>query len=257
MTSSHQSLVSDLIDYNTLPVCRVAQDGLDMDGMPLERKVVTIDAGALIWSVAFGSSTAETRPLSMNLNWFRYKKFKDLTLATGLENGRIRTWDVRTGEVKPDGIMWSVFFNSCSTSAVGQLLLELLDHRDVIRDIKFAPDGSMRLVSGSRDNTLKVWDMDDDGNMMKTLSAGCKWIYGCAWSPDARMLCSVGDKRSVGMIFFCAVWNGRAAILIVIQRSISTFYALPSPYHVQHYLSSVVPCCLFFHEAHIAFMRLL
>ena len=79
----------------------------------------------------------------------------------------------------------------------GQLLLELLDHKDVIRDIKFAPDGSMRLVSGSRDAKLKVWNMHDDGNMMKTLSAGSKWIYACVWSPDAKMLCSVGDNRMV------------------------------------------------------------
>ncbi|ELT87622.1 hypothetical protein CAPTEDRAFT_179895 [Capitella teleta] len=140
-----------------------------------DRDCVTIDAGYLIWSVAFGSSTAETRPHSMNLNWYRYKKFNDLTLATGLENGRIRTWNVRTG----------------------QLILELLDHQDVIRDLKFAPDGSLRLVSGSRDGKLKVWDMDDDGNMMKTLQSGMKWVYACAWSPDAKTLCSVGDGRSV------------------------------------------------------------
>ena len=74
------------------------QDSLDPDGHLLEGSVVTIDAGYLIWSLAFGSSTADTHPHSMNLNWYRYKKFNDLTLATGLENGRIRTWDVRTGQ---------------------------------------------------------------------------------------------------------------------------------------------------------------
>jgi WD repeat/SOCS box-containing protein 1 len=76
-------------------------------------------------------------------------------------------------------------------------MLELLDHRELIRDLKFAPDGSLRLVSASRDGRLKVWDMDDDGNMMKTLISGMKWVYACAWSPDAKMLCSVGDGRSV------------------------------------------------------------
>ena len=34
-------------------------------------------------------------------------------------------------------------------------MLELLDHREVIRDLKFAPDGSMRLLSASRDGSLK------------------------------------------------------------------------------------------------------
>ncbi len=31
------------------------------------------------------------------------------------------------------------------TFHTGQLLLELIDHKDVIRDMKFAPDGSMNL----------------------------------------------------------------------------------------------------------------
>ena len=35
--------------------------------------------------------------------------------------------------------------------------MELVDHKDVIRDLKFAPDGSLRLVSASRDGTLKVY----------------------------------------------------------------------------------------------------
>jgi hypothetical protein len=61
------------------------------------RKTVTIDAGELIWALAFGSSTAETRPRSVNLNIKHFFSCKDLILATGLNSGRIRTWDVATG----------------------------------------------------------------------------------------------------------------------------------------------------------------
>ena len=76
-------------------------------------------------------------------------------------------------------------------------MLELVDHREVIRDLKFAPDSSLLMVSASRDGMLKVWDLADDGNMMKTLRGVCKWLYACAWSPDAKMLASVGDYKSV------------------------------------------------------------
>ena len=34
---------------------------------------------------------------------------------------------------------------TCGCWFAGQLLLELLDHKDVIRDLKFAPNGSMNL----------------------------------------------------------------------------------------------------------------
>ncbi len=93
--------------------------------------------------------------------------------------------------------MWLFMF-------VGQLLHELLSHREVIRDLKFAPDGSMRLASASRDGTIKMWDLADDGNMYKTLKGDSKWLYACAWSPDAKLLASVGDSRSVSvMVLHC------------------------------------------------------
>lgn len=138
-------------------------------------KTVTIYTGELVWALAFGSKTADTKPNSINLNWYRYHDAKDLILATGLNSGRIRIWEVKTG----------------------QLMLELLDHKEVIRDLKFAPDRSLRLASASRDGTIKCWDLDDDGNMYKTLKADSKWLYSCTWSPDAKMLVSVGDSKSV------------------------------------------------------------
>ena len=55
-------------------------------------------------------------------------------LATGHPNGRVRLWSLQTGS----------------------LMLELMDHRGAVRDIQFAPDDSLRLVSASADKTLKV-----------------------------------------------------------------------------------------------------
>ena len=76
-------------------------------------------------------------------------------------------------------------------------MVDLIDHRDVIRDVKFAPDASLRLLSASRDGTLKVWDLDDGGNMMRTLRVGAHWVYACVWSPDAKLACSVGHSKMV------------------------------------------------------------
>ena len=64
----------------------------------LEHEAVTIDCGELVWALAFGSKTAETRPHSTNLNWYQYKQLNDLVLATGLSGGRIRVWNVKTGD---------------------------------------------------------------------------------------------------------------------------------------------------------------
>ena len=93
------SSVNPVIELISPFLCRLARDDKDFDGLPLEPcHVITIDAGDLVWSVAFGSSCAETKPHSTSLNWYRYKKATDLLLATGLNNGKIRVWDVVTGE---------------------------------------------------------------------------------------------------------------------------------------------------------------
>ncbi|MEE6521935.1 hypothetical protein FKM82_020297, partial [Ascaphus truei] len=137
----------------------------------------TIDCGDIVWSLAFGSSVPEKQSRCVNIEWHRFKFGQDqLLLATGLSNGRIKIWDVYTGK----------------------LLLNLMDHTEVVRDLTFAPDGSLILVSASRDKTLRVWDLKDDGNMMKVLRGHPNWVYCCAFSPDSSILCSVGAGKSVG-----------------------------------------------------------
>ncbi|XP_061460640.1 WD repeat and SOCS box-containing protein 1 isoform X2 [Rhineura floridana] len=135
-----------------------------------------IDCGDIVWSLAFGSSVPEKQSRCVNIEWHRFKFGQDqLLLATGLANGRVKIWDAYTGK----------------------LLLNLMDHTEVVRDLTFAPDGSLILVSASRDKTLRVWDLKDDGNMMKVLRGHPNWVYSCAFSPDSSILCSVGASKTV------------------------------------------------------------
>ncbi|XP_066293962.1 WD repeat and SOCS box-containing protein 1-like isoform X1 [Branchiostoma lanceolatum] len=138
-------------------------------------KEKVIDCGEHVWAVAFGSSVSSKCHRTVNISFHRFNFGKDLILATGLQSGRIKTWDVSTGGI----------------------LLYLIDHKEVIRDLQFAPDGSMFLASASRDKTLKVWDLNDDGNMKKTLKGHNGWVYSCSWSPDAKILASVGQNKTV------------------------------------------------------------
>ncbi|XP_070983579.1 WD repeat and SOCS box-containing protein 1-like [Oncorhynchus clarkii lewisi] len=136
----------------------------------------TIDCGDIVWGLAFGSSVPEKQSRCVNIEWHRFKFGQDqLLLATGLNNGRVKIWDVYTGK----------------------LLLNLMDHTDIVRDLTFAPDGSLMLVSASRDKTLRVWDLKDDGNMVKVLRGHQNWVYCSAFSPDSSVLCSVGASKSV------------------------------------------------------------
>ena len=73
----------------------------------------------------------------------------------------------------------------------------LKDHKDIVKSLDFAPDGSLNLVSGSRDGTIKFWDLNDDGNMRKSARANIKWVYAAKWSPKCDFVASVGSDKSV------------------------------------------------------------
>lgn len=157
-------------------ISNVSSDGgplIPTSGKPREH---TIDCGDIVWGLAFGSSVPEKQSRCVNIEWHRFQFGQDqLLLATGLSNGRIKIWDAYTGK----------------------LLLNLMDHADVVRDLTFAPDGSLMLVSASKDNTLRVWDLKDDGNMVKVLRGHPGWVYCSAYSPNSSMLCSVGSLKAV------------------------------------------------------------
>nr|XP_055112545.1 WD repeat and SOCS box-containing protein 1 isoform X3 [Symphalangus syndactylus] len=162
----------NVTNSSSLRLPRQNSDG----GQKNEPREHIIDCGDIVWSLAFGSSVPEKQSRCVNIEWHRFRFGQDqLLLATGLNNGRIKIWDVYTGK----------------------LLLNLVDHTEVVRDLTFAPDGSLILVSASRDKTLRVWDLKDDGNMMKVLRGHQNWVYSCAFSPDSSMLCSVGASKTV------------------------------------------------------------
>ncbi|KAK3084253.1 hypothetical protein FSP39_010709, partial [Pinctada imbricata] len=138
------------------------------------RSVFVIDCKENVWSVAFGSGTSKDY---WRHQWRRFEFDTSLVLATGLQTGKIKLWNCVTGN----------------------LMLELLDHKDVVRSLNFCPNGNLNLASASCDGTLKLWDLDDDGNMYKTLRPGSKWIFSCRWSHDGKMLVATGANKLVAV----------------------------------------------------------
>ncbi|KAG8182787.1 hypothetical protein JTE90_018660 [Oedothorax gibbosus] len=138
-------------------------------------QTISVNTGLSIRSVAFGLSSLNYGLQTSPPFWSRLSSSKDLVLATGHINGRIRVWDVLTGK----------------------LILELMDHSDMVSFLTFSPVGNLVLVSASYDGSLKVWDLHEDGNMFQTLKMNKKPIYSCCWSPDAKTLVSVGMSKLV------------------------------------------------------------
>lgn len=77
----------------------------------------------------------------------------------------------------------------------GPLLRTLRGHRGMVNCVAVIP-GSRRVVSGSHDHTLRVWDIDT-GVELLTLKGHKGPVYGVAITPDGRQGVSCGADRKV------------------------------------------------------------
>ncbi|KAK8721685.1 hypothetical protein OTU49_012509 [Cherax quadricarinatus] len=140
-----------ILPWNRYKNCLQSEHNADQEGYEVFAEKVSIDAGFPVTSLAFGTGTPEQDLVPVKREyWTRFDFSKDLILATGHSNGRIRIWDPYTGK----------------------LLLELTDHMKPVTDLAFAPDGSLRLVSASKDSTVKVapgWDRRPPGHLTLVL----------------------------------------------------------------------------------------
>uniref|UniRef100_A0A8C2TXF8 WD repeat and SOCS box containing 2 n=1 Tax=Coturnix japonica TaxID=93934 RepID=A0A8C2TXF8_COTJA len=141
-------------------------------------KEKTLECGQIVWGLAFSAWPTARHPDGA-------AGLCCQVLATGLNDGQIKVWEVQTGH----------------------LLFSLLGHQDVVRDLSFAPNGSLILVSASRDRTLRVWDLNRDGRQVQVLTGHVQWVYCCSISPDCSMLCSGGASPAL-------LWSMRSYTLI-------------------------------------------
>ncbi|ETO36630.1 G-protein beta WD-40 repeats containing protein [Reticulomyxa filosa] len=83
-------------------------------------------------------------------------------------------------------------YSSSSTfnlQVVGFTLLKILKgHENVIRSVKFSPDGS-NIVSSSRDNTVRIWDVGS-GKQIQTFREDSGSMYTAKFSPDGHNVLS-------------------------------------------------------------------
>ena len=93
------------------------------------------------------------------------------------------------------------------------MVVELLDHKETVRSLDFSKDGSLQLMSGSRDGTLKMWDLNNEGNMYYTHKMRAK-VNSCKFSPNGKLVAAVGTNKTVSTILLSSN-NGSVTIRMV------------------------------------------
>jgi eukaryotic-like serine/threonine-protein kinase len=118
---------------------RVAGPGLSVAFSPDGRRLATGGVGntVKIWDARNGKELQTLRGHSGDVYTVAFSPDADgRWIASGGEDSAVKVWDSRTGE----------------------LVRSFRGHRSVVTSVAFSPDGR-RLISGSRDKTVKVWDV--------------------------------------------------------------------------------------------------
>lgn len=134
-------------------------------------------------------------------------------------NGSFRVWDMKTGTqvgeewedkcrdinvmaLSPDGktvaTVESRCESRCSCSAVrlwnidaGKIIKTLGWQAKEVISVCWSPDGG-RVVSGSRDATFRVEDVESGATIIGPIYAG-RYLYTCCYSPDGKVIATGGD----------------------------------------------------------------
>ena len=79
---------------------------------------------------------------------------------------------------------------------VSQEMNRLEGHGDAVRSVAFSPDGQ-RLVSGSGDNTMRLWDANTGAAIGQPLEGHGDSVFSVAFSPDGQRLVSGSDDDTL------------------------------------------------------------
>jgi len=160
------------------------------------RVLANLSDGSVIRSIGFSSDGA--------------------TLVSGDDDNTIKVWDVESRRVlvslrKPAFVngLKSVAFapigNQIAAIGSWNQTVYVSDlggkdrlfegHSGPIESVAFSRDEKL-LASGSRDNTIKLWDVEA-GRELKTLSGHIGWVTALAFSPDGKQLVSGSRDNTI------------------------------------------------------------
>ena len=87
------------------------------------------------------------------------------------------------------------------------LIRTLEGHTDIVWSVAITPDGT-KIVSGSHDNTIKVWDIASGGRLLNTLKGHTSYVNSVAITPDGTKIVS-GSRDNTIKVWDIASGGGR------------------------------------------------
>ncbi|KZV67661.1 WD40 repeat-like protein [Peniophora sp. CONT] len=82
------------------------------------------------------------------------------------------------------------------TDASDRTVQVLTGHLDIVYSVAFSPDGT-RIISGSHDRTIRIWDAETGQMMGKPLEGHTDFVRSVAFSPDGTRIASGSEDETV------------------------------------------------------------
>ena len=166
----------------------------DSQGRPVdEKQIVTTgqDGTAIVWSDETGQWTDDTQ-VQQGIPFRGHKgpvfcaRFTSdgKYVVSGGYDRRILIWE-------PDAVVDFDFRNLAEGLApIATTYRDLTGHTDSVRSIRFSQDGAL-IVSSSRDNTVRVWDIGSE-KLFRTFRGHGSAVAAADFSADGRWILSAG-----------------------------------------------------------------
>ena len=87
-------------------------------------------------------------------------------------------------------------------------LVTLSGHTKGVTSVAFSLDGK-KIVSGSHDKTLRVWDAESGSSILGPLLGHTNWVTSVAFSPDGNKIVSGSDDKTL------RVWDAESGSIIL------------------------------------------
>jgi WD40 repeat protein len=158
----------------------VGHDGQDAIGIPMIDILENLDV-----DLAYAGQPLAVLPATLPINSVAFSN--DNVLAAGGNDFAISLW------------------NTSDLAGADQPLGVITGHDNHVTALAFNPDGEI-LASGSRDNTIRIWDIASDGGSLAILDDHFGAVRALDFNAEGEQLASAGEDRRI----FIYIWSDYA-----------------------------------------------
>jgi WD40 repeat protein len=177
------------------------------------------DGRIVIWDVATQTQSARWEAHTGGANTLAFSPRDGQLLLSGGEDRLINLWNPLTGALVQNytghsGAVNSVAFNNDGTlfasgsdddrvgvwSLADGFIKFLIGHTDDVLSLDFSPTAASRLLSGSADNSVVLWDvLSTTGSTIRGFTQHNEAVNGVAYFPNGREFISISEDTSILM----------------------------------------------------------